>query len=572
MSKRRELPAFNAGLLHVSDPSEPVLPAGEPSEAPEAPEGSLAVEESPDAAPAEDDDDLIEVERAPLPGDSRASRLWRAIWRTHFYSALIATPVLIMLALTGLVILYTEPIQQFTSRDLTTVDVGSGDLVSLDEQLDAVTEEYPDLSFVAVTPPREADLATRFTMSAESGTSYEVYVDPYTGEVQGRMKSGDDLVGLSNRLHGFFNNDTVTIPIPTVAGLFGPDPLFTDQPVGDLAIEVFAGWGLILALSGLYLWWPRKRGTGKALFVPRLGTPGRVRWRDLHAVGGTVLGVLLVFFVLTGLPWSAAWGTSWAWAASEITPNEKTSFWEWEGPASALPVTGDLDRDGNRIPWAAGQDEIPASGGHDHHGGEEGSGSAGDVSVNTPTAEPVSLDVVAGAADEEGMLAGYTINAPYDVLDDPEAPFYGSYVVFNPWPTRMADQGALYLDQFSGETLASSTAETWGELQWATEWGVQTHMGTQYGLVNRVLMTAGCVLLLWNIATALVMWNKRRRKGTLGLPRRPVDLRIQRVLGITAVVLAVVFPLWGLSLVAVLLVDRYLIRRNKRLKAAFGQR
>lgn len=81
-------------------------------------------------------------------------------------------------------------------------------------------------------------------------------------------------------------------------------------------------------------------------------------------------------------------------------------------------------------------------------------------------------------------------------------------------------------------------------------------MGTQYGLVTRVLMTAGCVLLLWNIATAGVMWNKRRRKGTLGLPRRPVDLRIQRVLGITAVVL----------------VDRYLIRRNQRLRAVFGQR
>lgn len=68
------------------------------------------------------------------------------------------------------------------------------------------------------------------------------------------------------------------------------------------------------------------------------------------------------------------------------------------------------------------------------------------------------------------------------------------------------------------------------------------------------------------------MWNKRRRKGTLGLPRRPADLRIQRVLGITAVVLAVIYPLWGLSLVAVLLIDRFLIRRNKRLKPAFGQR
>jgi uncharacterized iron-regulated membrane protein len=107
------------------------------------------------------------------------------------------------------------------------------------------------------------------------------------------------------------------------------------------------------------------------------------------------------------------------------------------------------------------------------------------------------------------------------VLDDPDEPVYGSYVVVNPWPTRMHDQGALYLDQFSGKTLAHSTPESWGRLQWLTEFGIQTHMGTQYGLVTRVLMTTTCLLVLWNVTTAAVMWNKRRRSGTLGLPRRP---------------------------------------------------
>lgn len=535
-----------------------------------------AVTEQPSGTTTLKTDSDFEIDRPPLPGDSKASRLWRSIWRTHFYAALIATPVLVMLALTGLVILYTEPIQHALSGDLTTVEAGD-EAISLDSQLAAANERYPDLTFVAVTPPKEADLSTRFTMADENDSSYEVYVNPYDGEVLGRQKSGDDIVGLANRLHGFFNNETVTIPVPTVAGLLGPDPLFSDAALGDVVIEIFAGWGLILAFTGLYLWWPRKRGTGKALFVPRLGKPGRARWRDLHAVGGTVLGFLLIFFVLTGLPWSAAWGTSWAYAAGEITPNQETSFWEWEGPASAVPVTGDLDRLGHRIPWATGQDEIPASdGGHDHGGGGEAAAAEGEMAAGEmamgPPADPVDLQLVADAADEEGMLAGYTIYPPADVLDDPEAPFYGSYVVFNPWPSDMGNQGALYLDQFSGETLAKSTPETWGKMQWATEFGIQTHMGTQFGLFTRILMTTGCVLLLWNVGTALVMWNKRRRKGTLGLPRRPVDVRIQRVLGITAVVLAVIYPLWGLSLIFVLLLDRYLIRRRPRLRSAFGMR
>lgn len=34
----------------------------------------------------------------------------RSVWRTHFYSAIFAAPILIVMALSGLVIMYTEPI------------------------------------------------------------------------------------------------------------------------------------------------------------------------------------------------------------------------------------------------------------------------------------------------------------------------------------------------------------------------------------------------------------------------------------------------------------------------------
>lgn len=34
----------------------------------------------------------------------------RTVWRTHFYAAIIAAPILALMAITGLVIMYTEPI------------------------------------------------------------------------------------------------------------------------------------------------------------------------------------------------------------------------------------------------------------------------------------------------------------------------------------------------------------------------------------------------------------------------------------------------------------------------------
>lgn len=512
-------------------------------------------------------DRLSDVEPAD---DGKASRLWRSIWRTHFYAGFFAAPVLLMLAVTGLVILYTDPIERALDGDLVTVAEGQG-RVGLDAQRAAVARRYPDWELVSVTPPKAADRSTVFTMTDEDGAAVNVYVDPYEGKVLGRQKDGDDLVGLANRLHGNLNNDSVTVPVPSLAGIFGDGPFWAHAPVGDMVVEVFAGWGLVLAFTGAYLWWPRKNGTAKARFIPRSRAKGRARWRDLHAVAGTLLGGMLVFFVVTGLPWSGVWGPNWSYAASKITPNQETSFWAWDGPSSRTPTVGDLDRVGRRIPWATGRDHIPPSeGGSGHHEGHhEGAGTA---AAAGPPAKPVSLDVVRMAAEEEGMRPGFTINMPKDVLDDPDEPLYGSYAVINPWPTRMQDQGALYLNQFTGETISHSTPQAWGELQWATEFGIQTHMGTQFGLFTRILMTVTCLLVFWNVITAIVMWNKRRRRGTLGIPRRPVDVRVQRALGITAVVLAVIYPLWGVTLAAVLLFDRYVIRRFPRLRVAFGMR
>jgi uncharacterized iron-regulated membrane protein len=339
-----------------------------------------------------------------------------------------------------------------------------------------------------------------------------------------------------------------------------------------MVVEVFAGWAMVLAVTGIYLWLPRKAGTGKALVKPRWSRGGRIRWRDLHAIGGTLLGALLIFFITTGLPWSGVWGPAFAYVASEVTPNDAPSFWEWEGPSSGIPAAGDVDRAGNAIPWATRQDAVPTSGsaeaGHEEHGGSADAAAPADG----PPAEQVSLDVVAAAVEEEGMQPGSTIWMPVDAEAEDGSTTYGSFVVFNPWPGRMSSQGALYLDQFSGETLARSTPQTWGRAQWMTEFGVQAHMGTQFGLVSRILATLVCLLVFWNVFTAFKMWNRRRRKGTVGIPRRPVDVHMQRAVGISAIVLALVYPLWGLTLAAVLLFDRFVVRRVPALRAAFGMR
>ena len=43
-------------------------------------------------------------------------------------------------------------------------------------------------------------------------------------------------------------------------------------------------------------------------------------------------------------------------------------------------------------------------------------------------------------------------------------------------------------------------------------------MGTQYGLITRILATAACLGLVISILSAVLMWWRRRPAGTAGLP------------------------------------------------------
>jgi uncharacterized iron-regulated membrane protein len=530
----------------------------------------VSVVDAPDVTPA-----------PPSAGDGDRSRFWRTVWRTHFYAGVFAMPVLVMLALTGLVILYTDPINDLQFAELQRVEA-SGAPVSLDEQREAVQRAYSDWTIQSVIPPKDTT-PTTFGVVDESGeVVLNVMVDPTTATVLGDQDPGAGIVGLANRLHGTLDNESVTVPLPTLPGLFGDGPVLSDLALGDVVVEIFACWALVLAVSGVYLWWPRKKGTGRALFIPRRGRIGRARWRDLHAVPGIALSVLLVFLVASGLPWSGFWGANWAYVAGEVTPNEE-NFWELDAPSSDVPEVGDLDRVGNRIPWATGAQDIPTSSGPvampgmegmDHGDGadvEAGSDGAADAAAAGGVPAPISLDLVQQAAVEEGMLAGATITLPFGDESDPAAPVYGSFVVTNPWPSDISNQGALFIDQFSGETLGRSFASEWGELQWTTELGVQTHMGTQFGLGSRIAMTLACVLVLWAAFSGLVMFTKRRRGGT-GFPRRPVDARLQRGMIVVAVLLALVYPLWGASALVVLVLDKYVIRKVAPLRRAFGMR
>ncbi len=488
--------------------------------------------------------------RAVSADVDRASRRWRAIWRTHFYAGVFAAPVLVMLALTGLVILYTQPIQDLTQHQLRRV-ADTGTWQSFGRQESAVTARYPGAKVTSVVPPKDATSSTEFGLS--NGRS--VFVDPYTSAVLGTADPNGGIVGLANRLHGGFDNDTLKIKLPAIAGLLGSGPIMQEFEVGSLLLEIFAGWAIVLVVSGLYLWWPRRTTASRqprdrSWFRPRLGKAGRARWRDLHAIPGVFAALGILFVLTTGLFWSSYWGTNFTAFANKVTPNRSV-----DAPNSGTVKLGDLDRLNHKINWNTADHAVADS-----------------TTPHGTSAAPVSLDTVVTAAKQEGMLPGYSISYPVNGRDDVGNPTYGSFTLANSWPRKTSEAKTVYLDQFTGTTISRMNIYGNGGVSVASDTLVSTHMGTELGLWTRILMTGICLAVLWSVLSSVVMYVKRRRPGSAGLPRRPRDLRIANGLIALMIVVGFVYPLWGVSALAVLSIDRLVIRRIPRLRAAFGQR
>jgi uncharacterized iron-regulated membrane protein len=480
----------------------------------------------------------------------------RRIWRLHFWVGLFAAPVLMVLACTGLVILYSQPLDNWLNSDLFTVAQGA-ETVPLDKQV-AIAQQHvgADYTLDAVTPPEAPGHSTRVDFlppdasedpAGESNVT-QVFVDPYTGQFLGQRSELSGLVGYANQLHRMFGNDGPKVQLPSLGHLINPAS-YPDATIpvgiGNLWMEVTAGWILVLLGSGLYLWWPRAIQTAKPLLKIRWGKGGRIRWRDLHALTGVVLSVILIGYILSGLTWSRYWGENWRAFSDTVDPS--TSI---DAPSTPAEM-GDYDRLGRRIAWAATDDPVYAS------------------QPGVPVSAPLSFTDIDRIAKDEHMVPGYAIIPPSDSTEGGET-VYGSYTVVNRWPQKLSEQRTLYLDQFTGATITNATAAQDGALSKLTSFGIAMHMGNQLGVLTRISATVACLGVLTSVLTGFLMWWKRRPAGGTGLPspanaatRAATPKRAVKAVSIAALALGVFYPAFGLSLLGVLGVETLLAARRR---------
>jgi uncharacterized iron-regulated membrane protein len=457
-----------------------------------------------------------------------AATRWRAAWRWHFYAAIFVLPILLTLAVTGFVILLKPTIERWAYGDMLYVETVATP-VKFAQQQQAVLDAYPEAFVDAVVPPRDSGRASQFDITGVDGESLSVYVNPADATVLGHIDNATRIDYVATQIHG---------------------TLWMGR-WGDYLVEIAGGWTLVMALTGMYLWFPRKRmpNAWRRAFIPRLREKGRRRWRDMHSTVGAIGAPVLVFLAVTGLPWTGFWGAV-VWGPLIDRLDSGYNFPVEDPVSDVVRDARDVETPGLQISWANERRGMPQS----------------QMPVGQLAPPPtLTLERVATRAQDLGMLPGFAIGLPFDET--------GVFTVSNAWPSAAQDERTVYLDQYTGNVLAETSWDaSWGTLAKITSWGINAHMGRQLGVVNGVVMGAVSLGVIFSVLSAPVMYWKRRPRGSLGFPKRPYDAGLVRGAVVIAAVLGVLFPLLGVSMVVVWVVDHFLVRRVPGLRRAFGMK
>ena len=261
----------------------------------------------------------------------------RVVWTIHRWLGLASGAVVFVVALTGALYAFAPEITELYLRRYTHVSPPTAGrplaVAALVERAEAAAERaagrLPAGTRRWLTLRAERDRSAVYTVAPAGATGwYEVYVDPYRGEVLIVRDMLWDPLGVLLRTHQ-------TLLLPEGFG----------RRVVGIAVLIF----VLSLLTGLVLWFPRRPGDlrrpgawRQRFTIDLRGRFFRVNY-DLHRVLGGYALVVSVILALTGLVWSFAWVDRGVyWIATGGKPPREPAAWRSE-PAGSPAVRGIVD-------------------------------------------------------------------------------------------------------------------------------------------------------------------------------------------------------------------------------------
>ncbi len=419
-------------------------------------------------------------------------------WRWHFYASLVVVPFLLILALTGLVMVYNSSLSSPSGSLLTVQPADTSSNAS--ELLHTAQAAVPAGRATQYVPPGRPDGPAQVVFDSADGAVI-AELDPYRNRVLRLVNRDQTVYAWAHRIHGTL--------------LLGD--------VGDFLIEMVAGLTLLMVITGLYMWWLRRE--------PR-GNNERAIWRRWHRGIGLYAALGLLFFILSGLAWTNIWGGQLVQTWSAF-PAEK-----WAPTDLSTDTHAAMNHGTARVvPWGLEPTPLPASAGHKH--------------------TPLPLAEIESKASELGFGPRYRINLPRDA----EGVYTLSANTMTGDIRNPFNERTVHLGQYTGEVLGEVAFTDYSALAKAMAAGVGLHQGS-LGPLNSVFNVLACVVVIFLCLSGIRMWWLRRPGAVKGLhpPPRPAPVLGHGALVFIMLLCGIAFPLLGLALLLGFAADRLYLR------------
>lgn len=373
---------------------------------------------------------------------------------------------------------------------------------SLQQGIDDILAENPGWHVMTVSFLK-GDYNTRVSLMGPNDQDKVVYLDHHH-HIQASMNPAD-----------LFSNWTRTLH----------SSLLTNNTWINYLIEIVACWMIFLIITGVIL------TLTKRYFSTKKATVQRHQRARLHAVLGTVMAAPLLILVLTGLPWSGFIGG-------------KIYDYAMHHEIAGFPhAVGNPPTSNNEIPWATRQEKT----------------------MSTSSGVPLEIKDVVDIAQDNHFTKPYSITAPMDRK--------GTYVITKSSGSGVTgldvspfDERTIHIDQYSGMKLAIYDYQDYGWLGKLITIGIPLHEGHLFGWVNKAinLIVAGSIVVL--AIYGLWIYLMRKLPGKLSAPKAQPYSSYTLVFLAVLIVLGVLLPLFGLTLLMIAVIECFVWLLNKRTK------
>ncbi len=411
--------------------------------------------------------------------NNHSSKLYRSVWRWHFYAGIFCIPFIIILSVTGAIYLFKPQIDNFIETSLHQIN-SSKERSTPNQHIAVAIESVPGSSFLSYRLPQNINDAVLINV-IQNKTRYLVYVDPYTLKVLKRVQHDRQFIQIVRSIHG-----------ELLAG-----------NAGAVLVELAACWAIVLILTGVYLWWPRKFSGFAGVIYPRIRDGGRRVLKDLHAVIGVWVAGFTLLLLVSGLPWALVWGSAFKELRKLENPFVKQ---EWQ--------TNNNKQAQN---WRA-------------------------VSAST-------YDL-----NQNIYLQAESLNFAFPVEVSIANEEKNHWKVSSQNQNRPLRQDAWINNE--GEVYRQKSFADKKPIDKIIGVGIAIHEGQLFGWFNQLLGLLTALGLITMSVTGAIMWLKRKPADTLGAPPAIPDTKNRKILIAFILLPALFLPVLFISIVVIALLEK----------------